>query len=108
MNLTRRELAKRLNEWADHFVAKSKSHYEVCLARSTEESIRKRIAIAVENDRKERDPDYDVGGWGRPSPEQQFEESIRRAEVEASEAKRVFDNNSAVRDYIRDITAKDL
>jgi hypothetical protein len=104
-NLTKEHCAKVLNDWAAHHVKNAEKRYVVAQSALQEERVQLRIANAVEEERKRTDYYYGTG-WGEPTPEQRFAETMKRVENECNEAARVLQNNKDMQEYVREITSK--
>lgn len=107
MNLSKQHCADVLNRWAAHHVKTAQKRCDEVIARETEENVQRRIASAVEEERKRADPYYGVG-WGEPTVEQRFDETSKRVREEASKAYRILQNNKEFQVYIAEITKNDL
>jgi hypothetical protein len=105
MNLTKEHMNKVLNDWAAYYVKLATIRSSRCEANLKEEQIRLRVAKAVEDDRNRRNQDDWSGGFGEPTTDQAFEETLKRATADAAEANRVLQNNLEMAEYIKLITS---
>jgi hypothetical protein len=105
--LTREHCAKVLLEWSEHYLKQAQKELDFAQMRLSEENIRLRIAQAVEAERLRNDPDWG-GGFGRPTAEQLFDESVKNLTLDLEKKARILNNNADVLEYIRDVVAKDI
>lgn len=105
MTLSKEHCARVLNEWAAYYVKNAEVRSRRAESNLNEEYIQLRIAKAVEEERHRHDPYEGVGGFGEPTAEQRFEETLKRMKLEAETASRELQNNRDMVEYIKSITS---
>ena len=108
MSLSKEHCAKVLLEWVEHHVKKAEQRSKYADANLTEERIQLRIAKALEEERNRRDQNDWNGGFGQPTAEQQYAETLKRMEEESKTASQELQNNRDMLAYIKEITKNDV